>query len=1456
MAFDQRRTYLCYNNRDLIRDGFIKTFIEKEYIPVSSFNINRLKNPPKGVTYIVGRDSETQEIISVVERKKLLPAEKIKVEIDFSKLMRNAVTHPIGVAPVAPGAVGGLVSGFGNLGLSAIGFGGLTSGLTEMTFQIVESKTFINQRVSVTQEMLDTGIIQFSGFPLSVFGIVKEHVENFEEDDEAAQAYKVLHPQARISTNTAGDIVARIGLDFSADQIGVLGKFSNGVFSGSVRKRIDGATDSNGLFGGKANSELKLVENAGDSGLLDSEIEEREVVLLGDQKQLFIKIVDDDRTLKFRGDNHDAVGGGEYPFQISGTTGIDITDKQMRIDITDLVVGDDIYLTYNITVGERHLRQNIEHKGTIAQGNTIGVIGFVGAIGSDQDVYDYRIREWKVPDLPSGITMQNIDEVTDDYDEDDDYKLTLDQFITVDTAQRESTEELDLTGQASEIEGWRLSEAILYRRMNAPFFAADYRGILHFENRNSTPILLYPRSLIRDQQWFTSYLEGLDFTFPTGPVDINNPVNEDGSANLTYLPSDLEKKIEDKIDFKDMEGFLFDTSEIINSLFFDREKLHYYRPFSNALKIIGGYSSDDDTTGIGIPHLDLLPQLCPSIETIITTELIKGETITRRRYNYRNYDFSTCSINLNLEYYDLSYGVFDHVNAKPTKSWSCERPVDLRNFNYFSTNYDAMNDGPGAWLDTGFIENEIFEWRPEGGSLNSYWKLETPYYCSDFGTNSRVYVEKMGGNSLDNYSWIYVDTNSSFVSNISADSNINSNDSMVVFNDDIMHDSLCYYKFNDEFFNSQLPAIDIDKTKNHIRDTYEHTVDGQNVTEAYDHDKNIINGQNRILGDRPSYSYGIPITEEFSKICPNLCDAGSDISERFWWTRNLLTGTWDDGTSFGLDFSEEPPRANIPFNWYIRYVEVKFSLAGANLTEIEKYVSFYFEDTESSVSNIKISELVSDGGSIFTMRMYLGYYFGGPFQFLGKFWKEATIIDVNATFAHGNDGTLDPVFNVDEYKIESGQSAVVYDRQSRLLVFYANEETSNIDIAVSFDDGVVWFYDRNIIRLVSGETATLPYAIKDSNTRFVHLYYVLNDAFLMYKRIDTNWIDFENSSVEYIVPDSYIAGDYDLALEDPERAYWGSYTANGVKLRRETSYFVEGSADDQFFIDNQETVDAINEHNNSLVGTPNASKVQSNRFLFSGDSSDMREEFKALPYAIYLSDSGELRLFMISNGKLSIKRSSDYFTWQYDVFEQIIHKNYIKDELNKGFSEDISNIQIIRNDYDKSIVSVLYINSQMLFLRHFHTSLLFPWKDSEGNLQNQQMRKHLEIIDKDLSTDPPKERTKHVPIFLVGIIPDGIKDTLKNDIDNDVLPEESDLFIRFPYKDPDDPTDKDLNKAMVDRFNENFEIDVDTQTYGLTTRTGLIRIFYKDNFGNMDSIIVNSLTDPNLEVMNVFNGIN
>ncbi len=237
------------------------------------------------------------------------------------------------------------------------------------------------------------------------------------------------------------------------------------------------------------------------------------------------------------------------------------------------------------------------------------------------------------------------------------------------------------------------------------------------------------------------------------------------------------------------------------------------------------------------------------------------------------------------------------------------------------------------------------------------------------------------------------------------------------------------------------------------------------------------------------------------------------------------------------------------------------------------------------------------------------------------------------------------------------------------------------------------------------------------------------------------------------------------------------------------------------------------------------------RFDFTGDVEEMKDAFRGEAYTVYIDDGEILRLFLISDGKLSIKRSNDYFTWKYDAQEQIIHKNYRDEQVNKGLPEEIRNIQVIRNNFTGELASTLYFNNGMLFVRHFHSNLLFPTYDSNGNMNNENMKKHLGLT----------EETTNRPIFLVGNIPESIRATKLRELNNGVKEADSELFIHFPY-----------GKDMLEKFDERFEVDVNTQVFADTGKEGLIRIFYKDSFDNLSGIILNALNSPDLEVMKKF----
>ena len=1346
MPLDPRRTYLCYNNSDLIRDGFIPIKIKKEYIPVDSFSLNRLNNPPKGVFYRVIRD-ENGEVTQVTETKKLLPAEKIKIEIDFSKVMKGA-NQPL----ISPGDLGfnPLVNMIGTPLLAPANLGGITQGITEITYHLLDAETIINQPIKVTQQMINTGVyIVDDGYPLSVFGIVREFEKEIIINGESS--------------------TEKIGLDFTEEQLRLIGKFSNGVWQGTRRKRISGATDSNGLFGAIGIPENKF-----------------EDVAQPEQEQLFIKIVRDDRKLKFRGDNPDASGDKAYPFKITGNWSVDVTDKQIRIKTRDevgnpiLKSGDTIYLTYSVAY-DRHLRQTLTHLGKIGQTSSFGVGGFIGAIESKADIFDYQISLWPVPKLPSGIFMNNIDMIENVYTEDSDYKLSPINYINIRRRER------DITGyereqDSDEIEGWRVSEAITDQVKI--FWAADYRGILIY--RYGIISVILKRENIRDQEWFTEYLEGLEFTVPTG-------------SSGQYLSIDLEKKIEDEVELNRESGQMFDISEINNSLLFDREKIPYYRPFAKALLNASKYDIRDNSTGIGIINLDLYSSLDVFFH--------------------------------DLDLFDLSFAEFRVANAQPQKSYSCEESFDIMPHHYFSQNYDAQNNGPGAWYDRDFIENEIFEWRPAGGQIESYWKQETPYFCGKFNKKSRVYIERMGGPSLDNYSWIYVDTQPFVPSNISVDSNYYNKEAIVLFKDEKVHNGLAYHILKDINFFNGIYFYEKDINQNHIRENYEYQ-------------KYKIRGYNRITGDKYSYSNGIPIIDNL------LIENSEGIKQEFLWEVEIFneSGTTINGENNLVNFNNEENIfiAALPQEWNINKMIIEYDWGDNVSGELVKvmsqdknrFITFYFEDTDVSIDNIIFPMLPLKKGvplkgqkNIFNINF--GYYNGRILKFYGNMWGRIKLKSIKLEIISPINPNNDKEVNIEDYRINSGQSAIINDQFGKILVFYSNEETENIDVAISYDNGGKWNIHKGIIRLIKGESATIPFVLKSHADQYIYLFYVLNDIFLMCKKINTNDFNLPDAFVEPLIPEIY--GIYDPLLEDPESFYWGAFSELGHNVRKSSSYFVAGDSEEEFFqeqiIINEEIkkvnkeIEKDNKENRSK-GIDEIINLQVPRFIFVGDEKNMDDKFEGT-IAAYVDDSGTYRVFMIKDNKLTIKRSSDFFEWKYDIRDVEIHKNYVDPNINKGKTIEIKNIQLLRNDYDTDIITVLYFHDNMLFMRHFSSSLLNPFYDVDGDIINGHIKNNLELTSS----------SGNKSIFLIGNMPEDIRNKKIEEIDNNISEENSELMIKIPY-----------TKEEVEKFNENFNVDMDTQVYGYTSTNGLIKILYKDNFDLLNSITIDSLNSPNPEV--------
>jgi len=1359
--------FLCYNNSELARDGYIEPSMSN-VIPAEDFNFNKLKRNRKGVSYQLVKDdpNDPTKITNVIETRRLLPAEKLKVEIQFSKTLKNAVTNPI-----APGSIPGAAGFFvGNL-FSGIGFGGITSGFTDFVYDIIDSKTIINEAITVTQNILDTGIVEFETFPISIFGIVKE----FQEGVIDEELFRDAHPQARIELDISGDLIGYIGLDFTGDQTGRIGQHSKGSYQGGPRKRIDGATNSKGQFGETGSPFINIVDSAGDSG----NPPEQEVILLPGQNNIFLEIIRDHRKLKFRGDNKDVSGVRYYPFKNREVD--DITDHNIRIDTADLNLDDIIYITY-LTASERRVRQAMRHKGIVGQGNRFGVSGWNLEIGSEMDIFDYQIRDWIVHS-----------EFPEENAPDSEFKISYNQYVNWKKIEErfnknisESTtavEKESLEQEKNEmfnenfrlLEGWRMS-SIVTSRLEF-MWAADYRGILLMTDRQPA-IVVVPFTKIRDLEWFVDYLKSLDFI--EKHID---PITKE------TIYDDLKIEIDRDSDrLKDMEEAPIDIGGAANAVLYDREKVPYYRPFALALQEISPFSEDDNNSGVGIISLDvLLNAFFNSADTGLTSQDFYTELMHSFSQQIQDFFLSFRPSLKDLKFADLSLSVFDWTTSSPTQFIECSDRFPIREFNYNCHTYDPSG-GPGIWLTTSYIENQLFEWRPPGGFIESYWKMDTPYFCGDFKRDTRIYIEKVGGNSLDNFSWIYIDTRPDVIDSISIDKDVKKEKSYLSFYDNIVHNSLSYHVFSDGDIHKAYKHLGIDPLKGHSRAFLETDNDPSRINDV--HRNQVLLGYNNMLGDSPSFTLGKPIT--------NLESA----SEQFGLEETFEEDIWSNSSLYDLNFLDEVPKIhNVPFNWAFKNITVDYENIRQSYTpQLETYATVYFEGDDVAVNNFSLKEGPNDNGRNI-ISIDCSYYNAENIQLLGDIWPNIKINEIKATI-------IDE-FDLKKYKIDEGQSSIVSDGQGKVLVFFADSINSNISVAISNDDTDTWEIHRNIIRLLSDESATFPIALQDSKNDKIHLFYVLNNAYIMYKSIDTKLFLTDDVWKLYQAPDYYNERSLDDDVDEPTSSL-NKFTSSGRRLRQGVSYFALGDASSSFFIKQMDINKKIkqknfNENNNQTI-----------RFDFDGDEEEMDITYNGKSFAVNIDDKGLLRLFFSEERGFSVRVSSNFAKWEYIGRNLPLHKTYFSDSDKEENVPVISNIQIAKNYFNDKMLHVFYFYNNMLLMRRIPSNILNVQYDTDDNKIDRDLRLALQV-------DSNMEDSR--PMFIVGQITDNILQDRLDEISINTT--SSSIAIFFPY-----PGDS------IARFDETMAIDTTTQIGAYATREGDIRVIYKDILGNLNAALI------------------
>ena len=487
-----------------------------------------------------------------------------------------------------------------------------------------------------------------------------------------------------------------------------------------------------------------------------------------------------------------------------------------------------------------------------------------------------------------------------------------------------------------------------------------------------------------------------------------------------------------------------------------------------------------------------------------------------------------------------------------------------------------------------------------------------------------------------------------------------------------------------------------------------------------------------------------------------------------------------------LSISSVPHDIDVSQSLAIKKLVLEYSFFPADVEKLKQedmLASIVFVENESVIDTIFVPVEVSRSGItgeiVRRLSIDARYYRGGGIRLFGDIWTKIKIRELKATVAD-----LD---KIGQYFLVSAQTSLVFDHIGRLAVFYTEEDTENISVLLSADNGKNWFRFKNILRLAQGEVASQPYAMDDKFGSRIKLFYVLNNSFLMVREVDLEHLECEDLKFEYDPPPLFDeTSPDDLALE--------GFTSAGKALRKEPSYFICGDKDDAFL------------QREDQIAIKRSSDDNSFRFIVESGAAraTLDGEFADVRYAVFLDRNSTLYLFFVKDGLLNIKTARNFKEWQYVIKDVKFHISFEREQDDESIL--IENIQVL-HDNESDILYVFYFHEGMLFTRKLQGSLL-RLENQDDKEAEEKIRRYLNIT----------KESKNKPVFLVGSMPDGIRDALKNS--------DPELLIEFCYP-----------SEFLDLFNEDFAVDTSTQPDGFFT-DNLTRLFYQDEDGSIHALTI------------------
>lgn len=718
-------------------------------------------------------------------------------------------------------------------------------------------------------------------------------------------------------------------------------------------------------------------------------------------------------------------------------------------------------------------------------------------------------------------------------------------------------------------------------------------------------------------------------------------------------------------------GAVFDNSYAVNSLRFDDEKIPYFLPLAEAIQ--------NAEAPLGFCHLDLY---------IKSHKDNNGGYITDEIANYSVDDYSKLTINqadgtaYNI---DMSQAVFDigqqssYVSQKQGISGG-----------YSASPCDDLEDGSLAYRDPNDFRNEfditgILQTAGGFPDLTVYWMLYLPFYSDGYGRRTRVFVEsfRTSGN-VEKQSACLVKPIGKIPQVISADNTYAMDNSFIFFIDN-QQESLAFTKVNYGFYSSRSGDITNDFSLNNLT-AFDFDISRENTERLFPC------GYNRIFGDSPGFSDGKHITLEKNA----LCDLNNPLNtvdnyNNFYNTTSTVAANLGNG-SFSV---------NTLSDIMVKHIKLEISVNSNDSGIDDDLVIAFDEEDKRLIENISVP---SDTGQ-YTYDIELGYYESNGFI---KFYCPSFVNNLNVEYTYIDKNDFDT------YKINTTAMSSIINNRNHMFVFFVTEE-DNIGFLHSTDEGKNWNNYYDLIRLVKGETASHPYAVYDPKSNDVHLFYVLNNIFLMHKVIYESDINCDDVS-KYI--DRHESWSFDSNNDD-----LSEFSEEGKKMRYTAGEFVCGDKKDKFYQD-MKHIDMKRAEYNKKYKDDDSFIKKYTRFSYADINNidfreDLNREFTSnyLYFAI-ISPNGGLALFYVVDGLLNIKMQTYYPGVWFNILGNIIFHANTTEDTNDDNGEYVFDGKLLTSfsgivNYQSEDIILLYVYDGMLFARRFNILQLF---DTIGKL--------------------------------------------------------------------------------------------------------------------------------------------